>query len=110
MAIGPTGDLYVTDREEGAIVRLDARGASSPARHASILRPRILTMDEAGNLWVGSDGTAETPFGAGNGEISRVTPDGRTEKVLRVPCPPASRTAPVGPCSWSSAGRGSSSP
>ena len=96
VVIGPTGDLYVTDREEGAIVRLDARGNVVTRRHASILRPRILTMDEAGNLWVGSDGTAETPSGSGNGEISRVTPDGRTEKVLQGPLPAGFSHSPGG--------------
>ena len=96
LAIDPTGDLYVTDREEGAIVRLDARGNLVNRRHAALLRPRILTLDEAGNLWVGSDGTAETPFGAGNGEIFRITPDGRTQSVLQGPLPAGFSQSPGG--------------
>jgi sugar lactone lactonase YvrE len=87
VAIDSAGHIYVTDREEGAIVRLDARGNLVNARHAALLRPRILTIDEAGSLWVGGDGTAETPFGSGSGEISRVASDGRTQSVLQGPLP-----------------------
>jgi hypothetical protein len=85
VVIAPTGDIYVTDREEGAIVRLDARGQVVNPRHALVQRPRMMTLDEAGNLWVGGDGTAETPFGAGTGEIVRITPDGRMETLLQGP-------------------------
>jgi sugar lactone lactonase YvrE len=96
VAIDSAGHIYVADREEGAVVRLDARGALVDARHAKITRPRTLSIDEAGNLWVGGDGTAETPFGAGNGEIWRVTPDGRTQLVLQGPLPAGLATSPGG--------------
>ena len=96
VAIDSAGDIYVTDREEGAIVRLDPRGNLVNPRHATLLRPRILTMDEAGNLWVGGDGTAETPFGTGTGEVSRVTPDGRTRSVLQGPLPAGFSQSPGG--------------
>ncbi|HEY7140637.1 MAG TPA: hypothetical protein VIE44_11095 [Methylomirabilota bacterium] len=96
VAIGPAGDVYVTDREEGAIVRLDPRGNLVNPRHATLLRPRIVTMDEGGTLWVGGDGSAETPFGAGSGEISRVTPDGRAQSVLQGPLPAAFSQSPGG--------------
>ena len=81
VVIAPMGDIYVTDREEGTIVRLDARGQLVNPRHAVVQRPRMMALDEAGNLWVGGDGTAETPFGAGNGEIQRITPT-----AARNPC------------------------
>ena len=96
VVIGPAGDVYVTDREEGAIVRLDARGQVVNPRHAVVQRPRMMTLDEAGNLWVGGDGTAETPFGAGNGEILKITPDGRTESVLKGPLPAGISLSPGG--------------
>jgi sugar lactone lactonase YvrE len=96
VAVDPAGDIYVTDRDEGAIVRLDARGNLVNARLATILRPRILAMDEAGSLWVGGDGTAETPFGSGSGEISRVAPDGRTQPVLQGPLPAGFSMSPGG--------------
>jgi sugar lactone lactonase YvrE len=96
VVIGPTGDIYVTDREEGTIVRLDARGQLVNPRHAVVQRPRMMALDEAGNFWVGGDGTAETPFGAGNGEIQRITPDGRTESVLTGPLPAGLSQSPGG--------------
>src|SRR6185295_6712114 len=46
VVIAPTGDIYVADREEGAIVRLDARGKVVDPRHIKVQRPRILTVDE----------------------------------------------------------------
>jgi NHL repeat-containing protein len=96
VVIAPMGDIYVTDREEGTIVRLDARGQLVNPRHAVVQRPRMMALDEAGNLWVGGDGTAETPFGAGNGEIQRITPDGRTESVLNGPLPAGFSQSPGG--------------
>jgi sugar lactone lactonase YvrE len=96
VAVDAKGDVYVADREGGAIVRLDARGQLVDARHATLLRPRILTVDEAGNLWVGGDGTAETPFGAGSGEISRIAPDGATQLVLQGPLPASFSMSPGG--------------
>lgn len=96
VAIDAAGDVYVTDRDEGAIVHLDARGNVVNLRHTSVLRPRILTIDEAGALWVGADGTAETPFGSGEGEISRITPDGRKQPVLQGPLPASFSMSPGG--------------
>src|SRR5262245_30016780 len=87
VAIDAAGNIYVTDRDEGTIVRLDPQGNVVNPRHVALLRPRILTIDEAGNLWVGADGTAETPFGSGEGEIARVTPDGRKQPVIQGPLP-----------------------
>ena len=96
VAVDSAGHVYVADREAGAIVRLDAQGAVVDAGHAKITRPRTLLVDEAGNLWVGGDGTAETPFGGGNGEIWRVAPDGRADLVLQGPLPAAMAMSPGG--------------
>jgi sugar lactone lactonase YvrE len=96
VVVDAAGDIYVTDRDEGAIVRLDARGNLVNAKHAAVLRPRMMTMDEAGNLWVGGDGTAESPFGTGAGEILRVMTDGRRETVLQGPLPAGFSMSPGG--------------
>jgi sugar lactone lactonase YvrE len=96
VAIDPGGDIYVTDRDQGAIVRFDAGGKLVNPRHATVLRPRILTIDEAGALWVGADGTAETPFGSGEGEIARITRDGQKQIVLQGPLPASFSMSPGG--------------
>ena len=96
VAVDAAGDVYVTDRDEGAIVHLDARGSVVNPRHATVLRPRVLTIDEAGALWVGADGTAETPFGSGEGEIARITPDGRKQSILQGPLPASFSMSPGG--------------
>jgi DNA-binding beta-propeller fold protein YncE len=96
VAVDTAGDVFVTDRDEGAIIHLDTRGNVVNPRHATVLRPRILTIDEAGALWVGADGTAETPFGSGEGEISRITPDGRKQPILQGPLPASFSMSPGG--------------
>jgi sugar lactone lactonase YvrE len=96
VALDAEGHVYVADRQEGAIVRLDARGAVVNARHATITRPRVLQADEAGNLWVAGDGTAETPFGAGSGEIWRIAPDGSARLVVQGPLPAGLALSPGG--------------
>jgi hypothetical protein len=96
VAVDAAGDVYVTDRDEGVVVHLDARGNVVNPRHTAVLRPRILTIDEAGDLWVGADGTAETPFGSGEGEIARITPDGRKVPVLQGPLPASFSMSPGG--------------
>ena len=96
VAVDAAGEVFVTDRDEGAIVRLDVRGSVVNPRHATVLRPRILTIDEAGALWVGADGTAETPFGSGEGEIARITPDGRKQTILQGPLPASFSLSPGG--------------
>jgi sugar lactone lactonase YvrE len=96
VAVDAAGRIYVTDREEGAILRLDANGAVADARHAKITRPRMVLADESGHLWVGGDGTAETPFGGGSGEIWRVAPDGETRLVLQGPLPAGMSLSPGG--------------
>jgi sugar lactone lactonase YvrE len=96
VAVDSKGHIYVADREAGAIVHLDPQGALVNPQHATIRRPRTLIADEAGNLWVGGDGTAETPFGAGNGEIWRIAPDGRADLVLQGPLPVGMAMSPGG--------------
>jgi sugar lactone lactonase YvrE len=96
VAVDRAGNVYVADREQGAIVRLDPTGKAVEPRWATITRPRMLAVDEAGHLWVGGDGTAETPFQAGAGEIWRVSPDGAPTLVLQGPLPAGLAMSPSG--------------
>src|SRR3990172_12641599 len=77
VAVDRGGRVYVADRERGAIVRFDPSGRVVDTRWASITRPRVLAMDDADRLWVGSDGTADAPWQRGDGEIWRAGTDGR---------------------------------
>jgi sugar lactone lactonase YvrE len=96
VAVDAAGHIYVTDREQGAVLQLDAQGAVLNAQHAKIMRPRMVLTDEAGHLWVGGDGTAETPFGGGSGEIWRVAPDGEARLMLQGPLPAGMSLSPGG--------------
>ncbi len=89
VAVDAAGRVYVTDREQGTVIRLDAAGRLLDARYASVPRPRMLLFDEAGALWIGADGTAETPFQAGSGQIWRIGADGAPALVLEGPLPAA---------------------
>lgn len=96
VAVDAAGHLYVADREQGRIVRLDASGKVLDPRHLAITRPRMLVADEQGQLWIGSDGTAETPFQDGAGQIWRASPDGALTLVLSGPLPAGLSLSPGG--------------
>jgi hypothetical protein len=95
-AVDRAGNVYVADREAGAIVRLDAAGRVLDPRWVGLLRPRVLAMDERDQLWVGSDGNAEAPWQQGPGEIWRVTPEGVAHLVLRGPMSAGIAVSPGG--------------
>lgn len=75
-AVDSAGNVYVADRARGVVVRLDATGRVLDPSYVQVTRPRTLTVDDTDHLWVGSDGSAEAPWGAGPGEVWRVAPGG----------------------------------
>jgi hypothetical protein len=95
-AVDAAGHVYVADRERGAVVRLDAAGRVLAAEHVRLTRPRMLAVDGEGRLWVAGDGSAETPFQAGAGQLWRVEPDGTPALVLEGPLPAGLAAAPGG--------------
>jgi sugar lactone lactonase YvrE len=94
VAIDARGNLFVADRHQGAIVKLDATGALVDPRHVTLTRPRVLSFDGAGRLWIGSDGKAEAPWQPGPGEIWQVSPQGSTRQVFNGPVPQAMSVSP----------------
>jgi hypothetical protein len=96
VAVGAGGGSYVADRAEGVIVHLDPTGRVLDPRYVAVTRPRVLALDGAGSLWIGSDGSAEAPWQQGPGEIWAVTPDGVPRVVLRGPVPQAMGVSPGG--------------
>lgn len=97
VALDPGGGLFVADRLEGAVVRLDGSGRLAARRHVEVLRPRALAVDRDGALWVGADGTAEAPWQQqAEGQIWRVSPEGVPRLVLQGPIPQAIALSPGG--------------
>jgi hypothetical protein len=90
------GHIYVTDREQGVVVRLDPAGKTLDARHVAVMRPRAVAADEAGHLWIATDGTAETPWQDGAGRLWRAAPDGTLSLVLAGPLPGGIALSPAG--------------
>ena len=86
-AVDGSGNVYVADRAQGLVIRLDADGRVVGPRHLVITRPRLLAIDDSDRLWVGSDGTAEAPIQQGPGEIVQLSPQGTSRVVHRGPVP-----------------------
>jgi hypothetical protein len=84
-AVDAAGNVYVTDRAHGVVVRLSPEGRVLDPAYVTIARPRLLAIDERDHLWIGSDGSAEAPYQQGPGEIVRVSPQGVSEVVYRGP-------------------------
>jgi len=81
------GNLYVADRLRNVVVKLDASGRVLDPRYAVVTRPRLLAMDDADRLWIGSDAANEAPWTRGPGEIWKVSPQGAPTLVLTGPMP-----------------------
>jgi DNA-binding beta-propeller fold protein YncE len=94
--VDSAGNLYVADRDQGVVVRLDPRGRVLDPRWVEVRRPRVLAMDERDQLWIGADGNAEAPWQQGPGEIWRIARDGRPTLVLRGPMPAGIALSPAG--------------
>ncbi|MET0852796.1 MAG: hypothetical protein ABW020_16790 [Candidatus Rokuibacteriota bacterium] len=90
------GNVYVADREQGAVIRLDPSGRVLEPQWVSLKRPRLLAMDETGHLWVAADGEAALPGRGGPGEIWRVAPDAKATLVLSGPAPSGMAVGPGG--------------
>ena len=95
VALGAAGHVYVADREQGVVVRLDATGAVVDSGYVRVRRPRLLACAGDDVLWVGADGNADAPWQAGPGEIHRVTPQASTV-VFRGAVPAAMAVGPEG--------------
>lgn len=90
------GAVYVADRDQGAVVRLDPGGRVLDARWLSARRPRVLATDADGGIWIAADGEAEAPWQRGPGEIVRVDAGGARRVVLRGPVASGMAVGPGG--------------
>jgi sugar lactone lactonase YvrE len=96
VAFDATGNVYVADREQNVVVRLDPTGKVLDPRYLPVTRGRTLAFDEQGRLWIGSDGTADTPFQDGVGQILRMEPDRALAIVVEGPLPAGMSLSPGG--------------
>lgn len=95
-AVDSAGRLYVADRNQGVIVKLDASGRVLDRAWFPVTRPRVLAIDGNDRLWVGADGPAEAPWQRGPGEIWLVGPDRQATLLLRGPVPAGIALSPAG--------------
>jgi hypothetical protein len=95
-AVDPAGMVYVADREQGTVLKLDAEGRVVDPRWVTVRRPRTLAADGQGQVWIGADAEAEAPWQAGPGEIWRAGADGAAHLVLRGPVSAGLALSPAG--------------
>lgn len=92
-----TGNVYVLDREQGVVVKLDPTGKVLDPQYLSGLgRGRALLFDGDGRLWIASDGPAGSPFQDGSGQVWQARPDGTLTPVLHGPLPAGMSAGPGG--------------
>ena len=94
VALDAAGNLYVADRQQGTVARLDASGRMLDATWLALSRPRLLVA-RGDRLWIAADGDAEAPWQRGTGEIWTVGPEGR-RLALRGPIASGMDVSPNG--------------
>lgn len=96
VALDGSGNIYVADRDQGVVVKLDAAGRVLQRRFAEMMRPRTLAMDAGDRLWIGADAGAEAPWQQGPGEIWAVSPATGAQLVARGPIAAGLVAGPAG--------------
>ncbi len=96
VAVDGAGNMYVADRLQNAVIKLDPAGRVVDPRYASISRPRLVAVDDGDHLWIGGDAANDAPWQRGPGEIWRVTPQGMPSLVLAGPMPAGMAFGPGG--------------
>lgn len=98
IAFDEAGNVYVIDSALGVVVKLDSQGRVINPRFLSGLgRGRTLTFDSRGYLWIGSDGTHDSPDHDGSGRIYQARlPEGQLQLVHSGPLPSGMSLSPSG--------------
>ena len=76
VAIDGAGNVYVADRQRGAVVKLDPTGRVLDARWLVVARPRLVAA-RGERVWVAADGDTEAPWMNGAGELWTIRGDER---------------------------------
>ncbi len=96
VAVDGAGNVFIADRDQGVVVKLDPSGNVVDQRLAVLTRPRALTFDGEGRLWIGSDGKAEAPWQQGPGEIWQMGAQGGPRLAMAGPVAQAIGVSPGG--------------
>ena len=96
VAVDPAGLLYVADREQGVVIRLDGHGRVLDPQWIGVKRPRLLAVHAGGGVWIGADAEVTAPWQQGPGEIWHVSADGAPRLVLRGPLAQGIAVSPGG--------------
>ena len=85
VAFDAAGNVYVADRDEGVIIKLDASGRVVDPRFLALTRPRALVMDGRSRLWIGGDEENTAPWQRAPGVLWRAGPEPGVVPVFRGP-------------------------
>jgi hypothetical protein len=85
VAFDGAGNVYVADREEGVVIKLDPAGRVLDPRFLVLKRPRALVMDECQRLWIGGDEDATAPWQRSPGVLWRADADSPLAPMIRGP-------------------------
>jgi len=96
VAADAAGNVYVADRAQDRVIKLDPRGKIVDASRISVKRPRALAFATDGALWVAGDGPAEAPWLRGPGEIWRIVGAAAPAMLLRGPVAAGMSAGPAG--------------
>jgi NHL repeat-containing protein len=85
VAFDAAGNVYVADREQGVVMKLDGAGRVVDRRFLELKRPRALVVDDRQWLWIGGDEDATAPWQRSPGVLWRAGPDSPAVPMLRGP-------------------------
>jgi hypothetical protein len=79
------GNVYVADRDQGVIIKLDPAGRVLDGRFVALTRPRAMVIDARARLWIGGDEDNTAPWQRSPGVLWRTGPEPMPVPVLRGP-------------------------
>ena len=90
------GNVYVADREQGVIIKLDPAGRVLDGRFVALTRPRAMVIDTHARLWIGGDEDNTAPWQRSPGVLWRTGPEPLPVPVLRGPLAAGLAIGPTG--------------
>jgi DNA-binding beta-propeller fold protein YncE len=96
VAFDAAGNVYVADRDQGVVIKLDPAGRVLDPRFLTLARPRLLIFDDRQRLWIGGDEEATAPWQRSPGVLWRASPEPPLAPILRGPLAAGLAAAPGG--------------